>query len=271
MPTVVKSVRLSTGVTLPYAEQGDRSGIPVLFLHGVTDSLHSFDPVLPHLSERIHAFAMTQRGHGDADRPPGGYRAGDFAADVPAFLDAVGLASAVVVGHSMGGTNAQRCAIDHPARTRGLVLVGSFAGYRDKPEMLEFAKTVASLADPIDPAFVREFQQSTLAKPVAPAFFELVVRESLKVPARVWHAAFEAFLDDECTAELGRMSAPTLLVWGDRDAFALRGDQDALLAAISGSRLIVYEGAGHALHWEEPRRFAADVEAFAAACWTKVH
>ena len=40
-------------------------------------------------------------------------------------------------------------------------------------------------------------------------------------------------------------------------------DQDALLAAIAGSRLVVYESAGHALHWEEPERFAADLVAFA--------
>jgi pimeloyl-ACP methyl ester carboxylesterase len=166
----------------------------------------------------------------------------------------------------MGGTNAQRAAIDHPARVRGLVLAGSFAGYRDKPEMVEFARAVAALSDPIDPAFVREFQAATLARPVAPAFLDLVVRESLKLPARVWHATFAAFLDDECTAELGRITASTLVLWGSRDAFASRADQDALLAAIPGARLIVYEGAGHALHWEEPKRFAADVEAFAAAC-----
>ena len=180
MTPVVKSARLSTGVTLPYVEQGDRSGIPVLFLHGVTDSLHSFDLVLPHLSGRIRAFAMTQRGHGDADRPSD-YRAADFAADVPAFLDAVGVASAVVVGHSMGGTNAQRAAIDHPARVRALVLAGSFAGYRDKPEFVDFAQVVAALSDPIDPSFVREFQETTLARPVAPAYLDLVVRERRRV------------------------------------------------------------------------------------------
>jgi pimeloyl-ACP methyl ester carboxylesterase len=260
---VVKSSRLSTGVTLPYVEQGDPSGIPVLLFHGVTDSFHSFDLVLPHFSPRIRAFAVTQRGHGDADKPERGYRAADFAADVPAFLDAVGLASAVVVGHSMGGTNAQRFAIDHPRHVRGLVLAGSFAGYRDKPDFVEFTREVAALSDPIDPGFAREFQETTLARPVAPEYLDLIVRESLKVPARVWRATFAAFLDDECTAELGRIAAPTLALWGSRDAFASRADQDALLAAIPGARLIVYEGAGHALHWEEPKRFAADVEAFA--------
>jgi non-heme chloroperoxidase len=102
MTPVIKSVELPDRVRLPYVEQGGPSGVPILLLHGVTDS--------------IHAFALTQRGHGDADRPAAGYRTRDFEADVAAFADAVGLASAVVVGHSMGITNAQRFAIDHPER-----------------------------------------------------------------------------------------------------------------------------------------------------------
>src|SRR5262245_142089 len=117
----IKSVELPGAVRLPYVEQGDPSGVPLLFLHGVTDSWHSFEPVLPHLSPSIHAFALTQRGHGDAGRPASGYRARDFAADVAAFLDALALGPTVIVGHSMGSTNAQRFAIDHPERTRALV------------------------------------------------------------------------------------------------------------------------------------------------------
>jgi len=109
---------------------------------------------------------------------------------------------------------------------------------------------------------VREFQESTLAQPVPPAFVDMVVQESLKLPARVWHAAFEGFLEDDFAGELDRVKAPTLILWGDRDALLTRADQEALRGAIAGSRLVVYEGAGHALHWEEPARFAADVVAF---------
>lgn len=109
----------------------------------------------------------------------------------------------------------------------------------------------------------REFQESTLARPVPPAFLDLVVEESLEVPARVWRAAFAGFLEDDVVADLGRIAAPTLVVRGTRDAFCSRRDRDALLAAIPGSRILVYEGAGHALHWEEPARFARDVVAFA--------
>ncbi len=52
------------------------------------------------------------------------------------------------------------------------------------------------------------------------------------------------------------------IVWGDRDAFVPREDQARLAAAIPDSRLVVYEGAGHAVHWEQPERVAADIVAF---------
>jgi non-heme chloroperoxidase len=263
MAPVIRSVELPGRVRLEYVEQGDPAGIPVVMLHGVTDSWHSFEPVLPHLPESIHAFALTQRGHGDADRPAAGYRTRDFAADVAAFTDALGLGPAIVVGHSMGSTNAKRFAIDYPERTRGLVLVGSFASYRNNPVLVEFWESAVSrLTDPIDSGFAREFQESTLARPVPPAFLDTVVRESLKVPARVWRAAFEGFFEDDFAAELGEIAAPTLALWGDRDGLARRADQDALVAGIAGSRLVVYEGTGHAVHWEEPDRFAADLTAF---------
>jgi pimeloyl-ACP methyl ester carboxylesterase len=57
MMPVVKSVQLPGRVRLEYVEQGDPAGVPVVMLHGLTDSWHSFEPVLPHLPESIHAFA----------------------------------------------------------------------------------------------------------------------------------------------------------------------------------------------------------------------
>lgn len=263
MTFAIKHVEISNRIRLPYVEQGDPSGVPMVLLHGVTDCWRSFERVLPHLPQTIHAFTLTQRGHGDADRPATGYRTRDFAADIAAFMNALDLAPAVIVGHSMGSTNALRFAIDSPELTRGLVLLGSFASYRGNRVVMEFWESaVSQLADPIDPSFVREFQESTLAQAVPQAFLDTIVQESLKVPARIWRAAFEGSLEDDFTGQLNRIKAPTLILWGDRDRFCRRGDQDALLGAINGSRLVVYRGAGHGLHWEEPERFAADLVAF---------
>jgi non-heme chloroperoxidase len=259
----VKSVELPTGVTLPYVEQGDPTGVPVVLLHGITDSWRSFEPVLPYLPNSIRAFALTQRGHADAGRPAAGYKPRDFAADVAAFLDSQGLESAVIAGHSMGSTVALRFALDYPQRTRGLVPMGTFFRYWTNHVVTEFWQTVVSgLVDPIDRSIAREFQESTLAHPIPTTFCETAIAESLKVPARVWRDAFAGLLEDEHVARLASIEAPTLLIWGDQDAFLPESDQETLLATIAGSRLKIYRGTGHAGHWEQPARFAADLTAF---------
>jgi pimeloyl-ACP methyl ester carboxylesterase len=263
MTPVIKSVELPNKVTLQYVEQGSLSGTPVLLLHGVTDSCHSFDLALPHLPESIHAFALSQRGHGDSSRPEAGYRFHDLAADVAAFMDALHIDAAFIVGHSMGSGVAQRFAIDHPERILGLVFIGSFARLPEHPGVQElWDSAISTLTDPVDPKIVHDFQQSTIVRPVPPAFYETVVQESLKLPARVWRELFGGFLQDDFLGELHKIKAPTLIFWGDQDAFCSRADQDELTSAIAGSRLAVYEGTGHALHWEEPDRFASDLVAF---------
>ena len=89
--------------------------------------------------------------------------------------------------------------------------------------------------------------------------------ESLKAPARVWRDAFAGLMEDDFTAQLDAINARTLLVWGDLDAMVPRGDQCAALGVLPMATLTVYEGTGHAVHWEQPERFARDLVAFVAA------
>lgn len=86
------------------------------------------------------------------------------------------------------------------------------------------------------------------------------------MPARVWKAALGPYLEVDFLDEVSRIRAPTLLVWGDRDASATRDEQNALNVAIAGSWLVTYAGAGagHSPHWEEPQRFAAQLVSFVA-------
>jgi pimeloyl-ACP methyl ester carboxylesterase len=161
MTRAIQSVELPGGPKLDYVEQGKASGIPVVLLHGWTDSWHSFEPVLPHLPSDLRAFAITQRGHGDAGRPALGYGPRDFAADVAQFMDLLGIGAAVIAGHSMGSSIAERFALDHPERTLGLVLLGAFTSWRDNPGVMELWTTaISTLEDPVDPDFVRSFRRA---------------------------------------------------------------------------------------------------------------
>src|ERR671933_1257122 len=115
----------ATGVTLHSAEKGEPTREAIIFLHGYSDSWFSFSRVLPLLSPEYHTFALTQRGHGDSDKPECCYTPDVFAADADAFMDAVGIEEATVVGASTGALFAQRVALSYPHRVGRLVLVGA--------------------------------------------------------------------------------------------------------------------------------------------------
>jgi pimeloyl-ACP methyl ester carboxylesterase len=86
--------------------------------------------------------------------------------------------------------------------------------------------------------------------------------ENLKAPARVWRDAFEGLLAADPPLDSGRISAPTVIVWGAGDALLPRGDQEAMATEIPGARLVVYPDVGHLPVIEAPERVAADITAF---------
>ena len=265
----VSSLTLPSGVTLPYAEQGDRSRTALVLVHALADSWRIFEPVLGSLPESIHALAPTQRGHGDASKPAVGYRSTDFSADLLAFLDALSIKSAVIAGASSGGLVAPRFAIDHPERLSGLVLLGAPLRLGDKERVWRLWDDVISqLSDPVDPEFVRGFSEQ-IAQHVAPALFETLVEESLKAPARVWQQVYEGAMVDDFSAELNRISAPTLVLWGNRDSLLTREDEEIMVGEIPDARLVVYEGVGHLLYLEQPVRVAQDLADFMEALGLK--
>lgn len=212
-------MNLSTGVTLEFAERGHGNGQVVIFLHGYTDSWFSYSRMLELLPARYHGYALTQRGHGGSDKPLTGYEMSDFAADVVAFMDHFGIREAAIVGHSMGSVIAQRVAIEYPERVSELVLIGATPNAANEG-VLGLLDFVLTLEDPIDPVFVREFQVSTTFQPVPEDFLDRVIAESLKVPARVWKDALTGLVAVDNGLDLARITAPTLIVYGDQDTVA---------------------------------------------------
>lgn len=107
-----------------YTEWGPAAAPPVLLLHGITDHARSWDPLAASLADRYRVLALDQRGHGDSDpAPDGDYTVATMAEDVAAFVGALGLAGARVVGLSMGGRVAIAWAAARPAHVERLVIV----------------------------------------------------------------------------------------------------------------------------------------------------
>jgi pimeloyl-ACP methyl ester carboxylesterase len=257
-------VTLASGLTLECEEQGDPAGSAVVLLPGPTDSWRSYQPCLDLLPDDLRVVSVSQRGHGESDKPDTAYGVADFADDVVILLDALGIDDAVIAGHSGSCFVARKVALDHPDRVMGLVLEASPATLRDDPLLLELVEsTVSQLVDPISRDFARSFVTATSSDDLAPDLLNVLIEDLVKVPARVWKETFAQLLRYDDTAELSLIEAPTLLVWGDQDTLVSREAQDYLVRVLPDAHLLVYPGAGHTPRWDDPVRFSNDVTAFA--------
>ncbi len=263
MTIQVSGVVVGNGLALPYAEHGDRSGPVLALLPGPTDSWLSYQPVLERIPRSIRTIAVSQRGHGDSDKPASGYGVSDFAGDVISLLDVLGIERAVLAGHSGSCLVARRVAIDHPGRVAGLALEASPTTLRGDEGLTEFVESIVlGLDDPIDPDFARSVVVDTSSGDIAPELQDRLVGELLKVPARAWREMFAALLQYDDTGELPSITAPALLIWGDADRVVGRDMQEQLARRMPRADLVVYQGVGHTPRWEDPSRFATDIAAF---------
>ena len=117
-----KTVKLANGITLAYVEMGNSDGPPMLLIHGYTDNSRSWSLLAPYLKAH-RLLAIDLRGHGKSDAPQCCYGYADFANDAALFLDAMGIAKADVIGHSLGSLAAQLLAAQHPEKVDRLVLI----------------------------------------------------------------------------------------------------------------------------------------------------
>ncbi|MEP7115594.1 MAG: alpha/beta hydrolase, partial [Ilumatobacteraceae bacterium] len=135
-------VTLDSGLTLSLSDQGDASGPVVLLLPGPTDSWRSYQPVLDLLRHEIRAISVSQRGHGESDKPDVSYAVDDFAGDVVSLLDTLGIERAVLTGHSGSCFIVRRVALDHPERVAGLILEASPTVLHNDAKLVDFIESV---------------------------------------------------------------------------------------------------------------------------------
>ncbi|MEQ8763453.1 MAG: alpha/beta hydrolase [Planctomycetota bacterium] len=257
------------GLRIAWAESAaETPGSPLVLLHGYSDSWFSFSRLLDRLSPGRRAIAVDLRGHGRSDRPETGYSMPDLAQDVARLLTALELTDITLVGHSMGSLVAQHVAAECAERVARLVLIGSTATIRSS-DVEELRLALESIEGPVPEDFIREFQLSTLSRPVPGTFLDRVCAESARVPIHVWRSALAGMFAYRSAPILGQVLQPTLLIWGQDDAYFTRSDQQDLLDALP-ARLVELPGVGHAPHWEVPSVVASELERFERAAHLSV-
>ncbi|WP_426300836.1 alpha/beta fold hydrolase [Arthrobacter sp. R-11] len=238
------------GAELLWSEAGD--GDPLLLLAGQATGMAGWGPTADALAGHFRVIRYDHRGvGGSAKGNPERYTTRLLAADAAAVLDAAGVGSAHVYGHSMGGRIAQWLAIDHPDRVRALVLAATSGGRRAGAWVDARTSGTAFEAllsgDPdlmaplfFDPAWSREHPDA--------------VRAFFGTPASAWAKArhFQASRTHDAWDSLGAIQAPTLILHGTEDALTPLADAVLLHRGIRRSTLVKVPGARHGLHLDRP-------------------
>jgi pimeloyl-ACP methyl ester carboxylesterase len=259
------------GQELSYLDSGN--GPAVLFIHGLLGSHRNWAHLVDALDTRHRVVAPDLIGHGASAKPMGDYSLGAHAATLRDLLDHLGIARVTLVGHSLGGGIAMQFCYLFPDRVERLVLVSSGGLGRSVSPLLRSATLpgadwVLALAAS---GWVRN-----RAEAVGGTLRRLGVRPSADLTEgwlgfsslgeaetrRAFLATARSVIDPGGQTVTAHdhlpmaIAVPTLVVWGTRDRMIPAWHATTAQQAIAGSRVEMFEGAGHFPHLEQPERFA---------------
>jgi pimeloyl-ACP methyl ester carboxylesterase len=248
---------------------------PVVLLHGIAGSSHTWDAVLRELIRRRFprtVIAPDLLGHGDSEAPDGDYSPGALTNVVRDLLASLGHEHVTVAGHSLGGGIAMQFAYQFPQLCGRLVLVSTGGLGRDVTPLLRAAAipgaglVIPMLANPVTVAAASGLSRLAGRLGVGPSaehvefgrhFGSLADRDRRIAFLRTARGTID--LRGQRINALARLylteSLPTMLVWGDKDAVIPVEHGRAAAAMMAGSRFEVFEGAGHFPHCAQPARF----------------
>ena len=238
---------------------GPRTGPPVVFLHGIAGRWQYFLPVLDGFLSRWQVFALDARGHGGSCRVAGGYQLSDFAHDTAGFLDSMGLAPAILYGHSYGALVALLVAARYPERVHALILEDPplFVHHRlERTHWLRRFQQVHELAgqELSGPAGIARLRE---ARPGEPDVYYRYWAQSLR---QLDPEVMAMYLDRRATqnfnveATLGEVACPTLLLQADPACGGALSNQEAerSVALLSDYCFARLEGAPHRISAARP-------------------
>ncbi|WP_398958334.1 alpha/beta fold hydrolase [Streptomyces sp. GC420] len=257
------------------------SGPAVVLIHGIGDSSATWADLIPGLAGRHTVIAPDLLGHGASDKPRADYSVAAYANGVRDLLGVLGIERVTLVGHSLGGGVAMQFAYQFPERTDRLVLVSTGGVGREVNPMLRAVSlpgadlVLSALRLPgmrVQARLVTELmrllntdlgQDASDLLNLVDALPDATARSAFIRTLRAvvdWRGQVITMLD-RCYLAQGM---PTMLLWGSRDSVLPEVHAHRAHAAMPGSRLEIFEGAGHFPFHSDPVRFLSLVEDFIA-------
>jgi pimeloyl-ACP methyl ester carboxylesterase len=260
-----------------YLDSGD--GPAVMFIHGLTSSHRNWTHLVEKLNTDHRVLAPDLFGHGASDKLMGDYSLGAHAATLRDLLDQLDIERVTLVGHSFGGGIAMQFCYLFPERVERLVLVSSGGLGRSVSPLLRAATVPGAgwVLPVIASGWVRErveavgraltsrgWRASSDTTEIWRGFTSLADADS----RRAFLATTRGVIDPGGQTVSARdhlplaIEIPTLVVWGTKDRMIPAWHATTAHQVIADSRVVLFEGAGHFPHLDEPERFAQLVSDF---------
>ena len=235
----------------------DGEGEPLVFIHGLGTTSDVWFAQREVLSKQFRVIVYDRSGCGLSALSGDGYSIEAWSDELAGLLDHLGVASAVVVGHSLGSTVALHFAARHPDRTRALVLAGGEAALTQ-----EGKEILSERADLIEAHGLTAVADSWLGSVLSPAtrignptLAGLLRAMFVSNDARAYAQQAGALRDADVRPAQSDIACPTIVIVGDQDSVTPLSWQRAIKAAIPGSRLRIIPGTGHMTMLESPTAF----------------
>ncbi|MCB1378644.1 MAG: alpha/beta hydrolase [Alphaproteobacteria bacterium] len=275
-----RKITISNGVTLHALEAGQ--GTPLIMIPGWSQSAAEYGRNIDALARTRRVIALDMRGHGESSNPEGGYRIQRLAKDLAEVIDALGLTSVDVLGHSMGSSVIwSYLDLFGPQHLRKLVIVdqapmvAALPAWSDDDRrrygcLLPDVQSVAGFCDTVRATSSVDGTMNILRGMFTAAISDddlrWIATENLKMP----RAAAADLLFNHCLSDwrdvIAATRLPALVIGGRKSIFSAES-QEWIAAVNPNARAVIFEeteGGGHFMFFENPDRFNREVEAFLA-------
>ena len=245
--------------TLPDVVPDFSRGRKIVFVHGAGGNGHPWHGQIEAFGGKHSPIALDLPGHGRSAGVEGLRTVGDYADFVVAFLDALKIKSAVILGHSMGGAIAMDLGLRHAARVEGLILSCTAAKFGLTPDRIEGLRAIAMGRAP--QAFNTEgYSPGTLKEN-----FDIVRQgwmEQIKTDPRVRYTDILACDQVDLREAIAKIDKPTLVIAGADDTLTPPAGAEFIAGKIRGATCKIVADAGHSAPRERPAEYNAAIEQF---------
>ncbi len=239
-------------------------GKPVILLHGWLGSWGLWQETMTYLGQYYRTYALDFWGFGESGKKLDTYEVSEFVALVDQFMDKLGIISAPLVGHSMGGTVSLSVALRYPQRVEKVVIIGSpvVGSSLALPLKLAGWRVVAFLLFSLFPVLRAAMRIASQTICRDPRFPDMMDRDLSRTTLESFLTSIASLRRTDLRPEIHRIQVPVMGMFGDRDNIVNPNQWKALQNGLPNARIERYPNAGHFIMLDEPRSFMLTLRDF---------